>query len=104
LWAACNQNKENFEIISELIAAGADVNKANEFGYTALMFAATFDRPDSLQVLIKSGSDIHAMNTQGSTALVLAESNGHTDIAEILNALMQLSNNFVRKFCDRPSA
>lgn len=78
-----------------------DVNAGNEFGKTALMYAAQYGFPDSVKILLDAGADINARTNEsymdemcfGSdfcmlnaerTALMYAVQEGNLDIARYL--------------------
>src|SRR5205814_275739 len=71
-----------------LLEAGAEVNRQDENGYTALMWAAL--RGDYAKVvaqLITAGSDLNIRDKNGRTALIHAAWMGHLDtIQELLKA------------------
>src|SRR3712207_5168927 len=52
-----------------LLDAGADVNAADENGYTPLMEAAHAPHPEAVRLLLAAGADLEARNRLGSTAL-----------------------------------
>ena len=54
--------------LDQLLSAGADPNRANEFGKTPLMVAAHFDRPDSVRKLLKAGAQVNASTSPASIA------------------------------------
>ena len=60
-------NENNFEEVVKLITAGANVNAADEFGYTALMYAAVFKGKEIAKLLVEQGADVNAVNKQGSS-------------------------------------
>ena len=60
-------NENNFEEVVKLITAGANVNAADEFGYTALMYAAEFHEKEIAKLLVEQGADVNAVNKQGSS-------------------------------------
>jgi ankyrin repeat protein len=82
--------------IDRLLAAGADPNQGNEFGKTALMVAAHFDRPDSARKLIKAGASVNASTPvssggwpsgptrTGRTALMYAAENASPATIKVL--------------------
>jgi hypothetical protein len=71
--------------IKELIDAGADVNKKDEKGITALIYAARYDHPETVELLLKNGADINQTDgTEGHTALYYAAYYDHPGTAEIL--------------------
>jgi ankyrin repeat protein len=58
------------------VAAGADVNAAEDDGTTPLMRAAHGRSPEIAQLLIDAGADVAARNRYGVSALYLAARNG----------------------------
>ena len=76
-----------------LVEAGADVNTANEAGFTALHGAAFNGSNEVIEYLVKQGANINAQQFQGQTAYRLAQGSGsftwHTypGTAELLAAL-----------------
>jgi ankyrin repeat protein len=65
-----------------LIAAGADPNALSITGQTAIMAAASANKPPSfLQPLIAAGANVNAQDADGFTALMLT---GNRDAAELL--------------------
>ena len=60
------------QLADSLIAAGADINAANQAGQTALMSAAKAQRTDNVRVLLDRGASIEARDQQGRTALMHA--------------------------------
>ncbi|WP_431484279.1 ankyrin repeat domain-containing protein [Pseudomonas solani] len=49
------------EALGYLIERGADVNQANAFGKTALMYAAHYDQPESARILLEQGANPNAV-------------------------------------------
>ncbi len=60
----------NPSVVEVLLDAGAEINGANEDGYTALMEAANCRVPDSLRLLIERGAEVNARSGNGSTPLI----------------------------------
>lgn len=56
------------EIISALLAAGANLNSKDKHGNTPLFYSASQD-PHLLEWLVQQGADVHARNTSGETPL-----------------------------------
>jgi hypothetical protein len=76
-------------VINILLKAGADVNRVNYDGMTALMWGATpMGDPGAVRLLLDAGADVNASyrrsNTAGATALMLAASLGLAEIAVLL--------------------
>ncbi len=58
------------EDVQREIAGGADVNAADEDGWTPLMAAAGYNaRPEVIQLLLKAGADVNAWDSMSMTAL-----------------------------------
>jgi ankyrin repeat protein len=60
----------------KLALAEADVNAGNESGFTPLMFAAFYNKSDSIKFIIGAGADLEAKNAAGETALIVAACGG----------------------------
>lgn len=58
--------------IDLLLASGADIEAANEWGETAIIIAARKDRYDAVETLIKHGANINARCERGRTPLLWA--------------------------------
>ena len=82
LFEACI--KGNLEEIERLLGQGVDVNATDNFGMTALMYAADLGRTDIAGLLIDNGADVNAVDNYGRTALMHAIDNGHTETAKLL--------------------
>ena len=74
------------EVIPVLLAAKADINATDEFGYTPLMYAATVDEGniDAATVLLKAGADRSIRNKENRTALDQARRYKHAKLVEAL--------------------
>ena len=81
---------ENIDEIKNLIKKGEDMNKENKNGTTALMMAASYDRPEIVETLITSGVDIKTEDKHNSTALCEAASN---DCYESMRLLVESGAN-----------
>lgn len=73
-------------VIRMLVAAGADVNAADDAGYTALATAAVNRKPDMAKLLLSLGADTARRTKDGQTPLALAREFGFMEIAERLIA------------------
>ena len=62
-------NQGHIECLKELIAAGADINKEDKDGDTALYSAANQGHIECLKELIAAGADINKEDKDGVTAL-----------------------------------
>lgn len=73
------------ELLTLLITAGADVNAANGFGWTPLIWAAFFDRYECVKILLSvPGIDVNKSRENGETALQIAEQERHTECARLI--------------------
>lgn len=72
------------DALKALIEHGVDVNRANEYGCTALMIAAFYGRDDVIKTLLDNGADVNRVDRDGNTALMLAIREGKTDAIKIL--------------------
>lgn len=70
------------EIAELLIEKGVDINRQNDRGFTALMYAARGDNSHIVNLLIKS--NLHLKNNDGNTALYFAAYLGLSDILKTL--------------------
>ena len=73
-------------VIPELLAAGADLNATDDFGFTPLMYAATVDvgNTDAVMTLLKAGADRNIRNKDHRTALDQARRYKHAKLIEAL--------------------
>jgi hypothetical protein len=76
----------DFALVYALIAAGVDVNSANEHGTTALMAAAAHGHLAVVKFLLESGADFTAKRLDGFDTLALAVFYGHLHVVRELLA------------------
>ncbi|MCX5924741.1 MAG: ankyrin repeat domain-containing protein [Candidatus Dependentiae bacterium] len=74
----------NVAAVNRMLAAGADVNKADRQGTTVLMIAAKSNHADVVKALIKAGADVNKQDPKGRTALIIALLINSIDIVEEL--------------------
>ncbi len=74
------------ELVKLLIAAGANVNKANEYGWTPLYWAAWNGHKECVEQLIAAGADVNKAEKDGSTPLYMAAYEGRTECVKLLIA------------------
>ena len=72
------------EVAHILLENGANVNSTNDYGWTALMYAAKEGNANLTRLLIKHGADVNIANADGWTALDIAEGIGDRGVARIL--------------------
>jgi ankyrin repeat protein len=79
--------------VEVLLAHGADVDAKNNFGETALMWAARDGHTSIVQALLGKGADVNWKHPfAGDTALFYAAAGGHTAIVKALLAHDALVN------------
>lgn len=76
--------KGNTNIINMLLENNADINYAADFGITALMMAANFNRFESAKILLENNADTSVTNGYGKTALDMAKEQDYKDIVSLL--------------------
>ncbi len=81
---ACIYGGNTLAVVSFLLESGADVNKKNHQGRTALMLAAKSDRTDLVMILLFFKADLHAKDNQGMTALDHAKKDKRQEVITFL--------------------
>ena len=76
--------KNLHDTVQFLIMSGADLNKANCDGDTALHLAACTKNLRSIRRLIDAGADLEVRNSDGMTPLLLAARQGHPKAIKLL--------------------
>lgn len=79
---ACQEN--HIGVVKYLYEAGADVNRKNIQGMTALMLASQRGNAEVCAFLAHRGAELNAMTEQKSTSLVLACKRQHLKTVEVL--------------------
>ena len=75
------------ELLALLIAAGADVNAADKYGWTPLLSAAKDGHSECVKLLLAApGIDVNKANKVGWTPLYGAATNGHSACVKLLLA------------------
>lgn len=77
-------NRGMLQLLRLLINRGADVNVADDGGWTPLMLAVRGGKLAAMQALLDAGADAEARNRQGHTALHLAAINGKPEVCQCL--------------------
>lgn len=72
------------DAIRALVAAGAQVNLANNTGYAALHHAAEAGAVEAAKTLLELGADKNLRHLGGFTARNVAIENNHPELAELL--------------------
>jgi len=64
---------------------GADMNAADDNGYTALMFAAANGHESVVKFLLEIGANRSLVTGKGSTARQLADRRGHMQVVPLFD-------------------
>ena len=72
--------------VKTAIELGADPNRGDFVGRTALMVAAAANRTDAMRLLIDAGADVNLEGAAGRTALGAAKAAGATEAIALLVA------------------
>ncbi|MDN7245557.1 ankyrin repeat domain-containing protein [Planococcus shenhongbingii] len=70
--------------VRKLIRKGADVNEADDSGFTPLRWAVQEGQLDIVQLLLSHGADINAIDEEGQTPLYQAAADGNSELVEYL--------------------
>lgn len=86
----CAANGDN-GCLEALIIKGEDINKHDRWGWTPLLWAVYYDKPETVEFLIKKGANVNARTmgvfsdiSKNSTALIIAATYDQIDIAIML--------------------
>jgi ankyrin repeat protein len=74
----------NSEIVTLLLARGADPNARQQVGYTPLMGAAGSGEKELVDLLLQAGADPSLTAEDGKTAADIARDHGHAELASAL--------------------
>jgi ankyrin repeat protein len=74
----------DIERISQILSLGININVQDEYGNTALLYAAALLNQEAVELLIKRGADINIGNTWGMNALEYAKKRNHKKIKKLL--------------------
>jgi ankyrin repeat protein len=72
------------ELVELLLAKGAQLEKRNNIGLTALMEAAKHPYVATVKLLIEKGANVNAATPDGYTALIYAAYNRRTENVKVL--------------------
>ena len=74
-------NKNDINIVKDLICKGADIKRRNKSDMSPLMLCCKNNYQTIAEFLIKKGADVNEKNILGDTPLKLAQSNGNEELA-----------------------
>jgi hypothetical protein len=74
----------NTDKLKALIASGVDINSANMYCESALLWAALNGHSETAELLLNKGADVNIKDDIGRTPLMMASAYGHASIVEIL--------------------
>ena len=78
----------DIERIRDIVAtAGVDIDGADKYGLTSLMWASGHGHDEAVRVLIEAGADVNAQNKKGNTALIAASKEGRNNVVKELIAV-----------------
>ncbi|AAR83350.1 CNPV325 ankyrin repeat protein [Canarypox virus] len=77
-------NDQELLIAEMLLNNGAPVNAVDEYGYTALHYAAKFGKKDLVEILLKHGADINMKTCLHHTAFRMAVYTGNLDLVKMM--------------------
>jgi ankyrin repeat protein len=80
-WAVYN---DDADLVDRLVAAGADVNAANDYGATPLSQAAVVGNVRVIKRLLGAGADVESANADGQTALMVLARSSNVEAARLL--------------------
>ena len=73
------------DVAGHLLDSGADIDKGDDNGDTALSLAAKAGQANTVAELIDAGADLDKPNAQGDTARTVAAKNGHGDVVTFVH-------------------
>ena len=76
--------KNDWALVFELLARGADIEAKSKGGQTALMWSSGNGHGDAALMLVEKGADLETKDANGYTALMCATILGHADVALML--------------------
>ena len=74
------------EVVNALVATGADVNKADNDGWTPIYVASQDGHLEVVQALIAAGADVNKADNDGRTPISRASLKGHLEVVQALIA------------------
>jgi len=89
---AAAEYNQNPEVITTLLAAGADIKVRDKYGRSPLMAAARDNQnPEVITILLKAGADGKAKSSAGKTAFDYAQGNAKLKGTDAYRKLQEAS-------------
>ncbi len=76
--------RDNYEVMKEMLNAGADPDIRDAEGCSALMFACLYRHVKQVRLLIEKGADVNAKSFKKFTPLIVASVHGFAEIVGLL--------------------
>lgn len=74
-------------IVKQMISQGVNINTTDQFGYTGLHLAVTFNEPEVVSVLLKKGANYTIKDRKLlKTPLEMAEEKNNSELIAVFNA------------------
>ena len=77
--------------VQTLLAAKANVDQANKWGTTALMYMSAYGHSASVELLLAAKANVDQADNDGNTSLVFASGGGHSEVHKLLKSWSQLT-------------
>jgi ankyrin repeat protein len=90
--ASARSDSEGLEVVKILLASGADINKADARGKTALFHAAKNGNKDVVEYLLANKANYTLTDKSGNTARIAAYQAGNNEIVEVLDNFVRSQN------------
>jgi ankyrin repeat protein len=78
--------EDDISSMENLISSGADLNRPDSFGWTALSWAAAKGKLEIVKLLLERGANPHATGRDQRKASKIALAAGHVEVAAIIRA------------------
>jgi ankyrin repeat protein len=74
----------DYHSVDQLISQGADVNKLDANGISALLYAVYSQHPNVAELLLEHSADVNAKTPSGYSSLMIAADSGNANLTELL--------------------
>lgn len=83
--------------VQELIAANVNLNYQDEYGYTALIWASCYNKPDMVKLLLEAGADKEIVDIDAHNALYWANYYNNLEVINILDKFLENKEKITKK-------